>query len=96
MKRRSPLAFWLFVGVAAYVAATVAGLQTARQSAEMRELFQRLSESQESEDDYLREYRMLLLERATFAAYRNVEVVAKEELRMRFPDQPDDVVRVVR
>ena len=96
MKRRSPIAFWLLVGIAAYVAAAVAGLQTARQSAEMRQLFQRLGDSQESEDAQLREYRMLLLERATFAGYHNVELVAKEKLAMRFPDQPEDIVRVVR
>ena len=39
---------------------------------------------------------MLLLERATFAGYHNVELVAKEKLTMRFPDQPEDIVRVVR
>ena len=94
--RRSPLAFWLFLGLAAYAAATVAGLQTAQQSAERRELFQRLSASQDAEDQHLREYRLLLLERATLAGYQNVEVVAKDQLDMRFPDQPNDVVRVVR
>ena len=96
MKRRSPIAGWLLVGIAAYVAATVAGLQTAQQSAERRALFQRLSDSQDRQDGHLRDYRLLLLERATFAGYQNVELLAKEELGMRFPDQPDDVVQVVR
>ena len=96
MTRRSPMGFWLFLGIAGFVAATVAGLQTAQQSAERRELFQRLSASQDREDEHLREYRLLLLERATLAGYQNVEVIAKDQLGMRFPDQPDDVVRVIR
>lgn len=86
MKRGSPVTFWLLLGLAAYATATITGVQTARQSAEMRELFQRLTASQQIEDGLLREYRMLLLERATLAGYHNIERIAADELGMRFPD----------
>ncbi len=93
MKRRSPVKFWLALGLAAYALATITGVQTVRQSSERRDLFQRLTASQRTEDSHLREYRMLLLERATLAGYHNVERVAEEELDMRFPTT---VVRVER
>lgn len=93
MKRRSRVTFWLVLGLAAYAAATITGVQTARQSSEVRELFQRLTASQQTEDGHLREYRLLLLERATLAGYHNVERIAADELGMRFPDT---VVKVER
>ena len=91
--KRSPVVFWVIVGVAAYVAAAVTGLQTARQAAELRDMYRQLSEGQQIEDRHLREYRLLLLERATLAGYQNVEPIARDELNMRFPA---DVVRVER
>ena len=89
--KRHGASFWLAVGLAAYVGVVVAGVQTARQSAERRALFQRLTASQEVEDANLREYRMLLLERATVAGYQNIEPIARDVLGMRFPNE---VVRV--
>ncbi len=71
----------------AYVGAAVAGVQTARQADEVRTLFQRLSDNRKVQDDHLREYRLLLLERATFAGTQNVEPVAAERLGMRFPTE---------
>ena len=68
------------------------GVQTVRQSAERRALFQRLTASQEVEDANLREYRMLLLERATVTSYNTVEPIARDQLGMDFPD---DVVKVL-
>lgn len=91
--KRSPVVVWLLVGLAAYAAATVTALQTVRQAAQMRGLYRQLSESQHIEDRYLRDYRLLLLERATLAGYQSVEPIARAELNMRFPD---DVVRVTR
>ena len=91
--KRSPVVFWVVVGVAAYAAAAVTGLQTARQAAELRDMYRQLSEGQQLEDRHLREYRLLLLERATLAGYQNVEPIARDELNMRFPA---DVVRVER
>lgn len=93
MKTRSPMAFWLLLGGAAYLGAAVIGVQTARQAHEWRALFRDLAASQSAEDDHLREYRLLLLERATLAGYQNVERLAQEQLGMRFPEQ---VVKVRR
>ena len=91
--KRSPVLFWALVALAAYAATAVTGLQTARQAAELRGLYRQLSEGQQIEDRHLREYRLLLLERATLAGYQNVEPTARDELNMRFPA---DVVRVER
>ena len=85
-------ALWLSVCLAAYLGVVVVGVQTVRQSAERRALFQRLTASQEVEDANLREYRMLLLERATVTSYNTVEPIARDQLGMDFPD---DVVKVL-
>ena len=84
---------WLALALGAAVAVALAGVQTARQTTQMRESFAQLAAVRQQEDDYLREYRLLLLERATFAGYQNVERVAAAELDMRFPEA---VVRVGR
>lgn len=84
---------WLALALGAAVAVALAGVQTARQSTQMRESFAQLAAARQQEDDYLREYRLLLLERATFAGYQNVERIAAAELDMRFPEA---VVRVGR
>lgn len=83
---------WLSVCLVAYLGVVVMGVQTVRQSAERRALFQRLTASQEVEDANLREYRMLLLERATVTSYNTVEPIARDQLGMDFPD---DVVKVL-
>lgn len=84
---------WMLVGVVGWIGIAVTGVESARQSGEMRDLFQRLSTNQQTQDGLLAEYRLLLLERATLAAYQNVERIAVEELDMEFPD---DVRRVER
>ena len=86
MRPPAPRTFWLALGLAACLASGLVALQTVRQTTEMRETFQALVAAREREDDYLREYRLLLLERATFAGYQNVERVAGSELDMAFPD----------
>ena len=88
-----PRARWLALALGAAAAVALVGLQTARQTTQMRESFARLAAVRQQEDDYLREYRLLLLERATFAGYQNVERVAAAELDMGFPEA---VVRVGR
>lgn len=95
MSERSPGRFWLVFGLAAYAAAAVTGVQTALQSDEVRSYNQRLSDIQTAQDEHMTRHRLLLLERATFAGYLNVERVAREELDMRFP-LPQEVVRVQR
>ena len=93
MTRPAPRASWLVVGLAASLAAALVAVQSVRQSTQMRETFQRLAAAQAREDDHLREYRLLLLERATFAGYQNVERVAAAELDMTFPDAVVQVAR---
>ena len=93
MKDRPATGFWLVFGLAAYAAVAVTGVQTAVQSNEVRAYNQRLSDIQSVQDEHLTRHRLLLLERATFAGYLNVERAAREELGMRFPDE---VVKVPR
>lgn len=77
----------MLLGTAAWAGIAIAGIETARQSGEMRDLFQRLSTNQEVQDRLLAEYRLLLLEQATLASYLNLESVATDDLDMRFPEQ---------
>lgn len=77
----------MLLGIATWTGIAVAGIETARQSGEMRDLFQRLSTNQEIQDRLLAEYRLLLLEQATLASYLNLESVATDDLDMRFPEQ---------
>ena len=87
MKNRASSGLWLVAGIAAYAAVAVTGVQTAVQSAEVRGYNQRLSELKASQDVYMTRHRLLLLERATFAGYLNVERVARQELGMGFPQE---------
>lgn len=91
--KQKPEVPWLAVCLAASLAAAVVGVQTVRQSTQMRETFQRLVTAREREDEHLREYRLLLLERGTFAGYQNVERVAATELDMAFPEAVVQVAR---
>ena len=77
----------MMLGIAAWAGIAVAGIETARQSGAMRDLFQRLSTNQEVQDGLLAEYRLLLLEQATLASYLNLESVATDDLDMRFPER---------
>ena len=90
---RSSTGLWVAFGLATYAAIAVTGVQTAVQSNEVRGYNQRLSDIQAVQDEHLTRHRLLLLERATFAGYLNVERVAREELGMGFPQE---VVRVRR
>ena len=90
---RASTGLWVAFGLAAYVAIAITGVQTAVQSNEVRAYNQRLSDIRAVQDAHLTRHRLLLLERATFAGYLNVERVAREELGMGFPQE---VVRVPR
>lgn len=87
VKRLSPSALWTAIGLSAYLGIAVAGVQTARQADQVRGLFQQLSDHRKVQDDHLREYRLLLLERATFAGTQSVAPVAAQQLGMRFPTE---------
>ena len=75
----------MLLGIAAWAGIAVAGIETARQSGEMRDLFQRLSTNQEVQDRLLAEYRLLLLERATLASYLNIESIATDDSQHAVP-----------
>jgi len=77
----------MVLGIVAWAGIAVAGIETARQSGEMRDLFQRLSTNQEVQDGLLAEYRLLLLEQATLASYLNLGSVATDDLDMQFPER---------
>ncbi|MDE0038298.1 MAG: cell division protein FtsL [Gammaproteobacteria bacterium] len=87
MKRPTRSGLWMVLGIVAWAGIAVAGIETARQSGEMRDLFQRLSTNQEVQDGLLAEYRLLLLEQATLASYLNLESVATDDLDMQFPER---------
>ena len=87
MKPASRGGIWMLLGIATWTGIAVAGIETARQSGEMRDLFQRLSTNQQVQDRLLAEYRLLLLEQATLASYLNLESVATDDLDMSFPEQ---------
>ena len=93
MKRSSVGGFWMLLGLAVWIGVAVTGIQTARQSAEMRGLFQQLSDNLDTQDGLLAEYRLLLLEQATVESYLHIESVAAERLDMRFPEQVRRVER---
>ncbi len=93
MKRPAPLTRWMLISLVVYAGVAVTGVLVARQSSEMRDLFQRLTHSEAIRDEHLRQYRLLLLERATLTGYQNVERVAEQRLGMRFPET---VVKVAR
>ena len=93
MRRPTRGGVWMLLGVVAWTGIAITGIQTARQSSEMRGLFQRLSTNQEVQDRLLAEYRLLLLERATLASYLNIESVATDDLNMQFPEQVRRVER---
>jgi cell division protein FtsL len=91
--RRSRSAFWAGLAAVVYAAITITGVQTARQSHDLRQIYQQLSATQTAKDQQLEEYRLLLLERATFAAHQNVDRVAAEQLGMLFPENVVEVER---
>ena len=93
MSRLTRGGLWMLLGIAVWMGIAVTGIQTARQSGEMRALFQRLSTNQEIQDRLLAEYRLLLLEQATLASYLNLERVATDDLNMQFPEQVRRVER---
>ena len=77
--------------VVALLAVVVSGIQVAYSTSEVRELHAKLQEARHIQDDELAEHSRLLLERATLAAYQNVERMAQVELGMQFPKQVERV-----
>ena len=62
-------------------------------SNERRNLFIELSENQVEQDRLLEERTRLLIERGALSAYQNVDRIAIDELKMKFPDGSEQIVR---
>jgi len=67
------------------VVAVGSGIQVALSAHQTRTLHAQLETAQKAQDDALAVQSRLLIERATLAAYQNVERAAQTELNMQFP-----------
>ena len=74
-------------------AVAASGLSLVRAAQQMRSLHSALDVLQSAQDRQMAEYSRLLLERSTFASLQTVEVVAIEELQMKFPLEVEGVVQ---
>ena len=74
-------------------AVAASGLSLVKAAQQMRSLHSALDVLQSAEDRQMAEYSRLLLERSTFASLQTVEVVAMEELQMKFPLEVEGVVQ---
>lgn len=93
MADRSTSTIWLGAAALTLAAAAATAVATVVQSDDVRGHNQRLSHLQAQQDSEMTRRRLLLLERATFAGYLNVERVARDELHMRFPREIVQVAR---
>lgn len=75
------------------VAAAASGLSLVKAAQQMRSLHSALDVLQSAQDRQMAEYSRLLLERSSFASLQTVEVVAIEELQMKFPLEVEGVVQ---
>ena len=82
---------YLVIGSALYLGIAVTGLYVAAGSQEMRALFQQMSDNQKYRDSLLAEHSRLLLERATYSTYQNIDRIAEAQLHMKFPERPERV-----
>lgn len=82
---------WLLIGVLVYLGIAATGIGVARSSQETRALYYALEQDQRAQDQLLAQYSRLLLERSTFASFRNVDEVAARRLGMRFPEKVERV-----
>ena len=82
-------ALWL----ALLVAVVASGIQVAYSANETRDLHEALEAAQTSHDEAMAAQSRLLIERATLAAYQNVERTAQLELNMRFPQTVERVLQ---
>ncbi len=74
-------------------AVAASGLSLVKAAQQMRSLHSALDVLQSAQDRQMAEYSRLLLERSTFASLQTVEVVATEELKMKFPLEVEGVVQ---
>jgi len=79
--------------IALTIAVAASGLSLVKAAQQMRSLHSALDVLQTAQDRQMADYSRLLLERSTFASLQTVEVVAIEELQMKFPLEVEGVVR---
>ena len=68
------------------------GLALVDSAQQMRSLHSGLDTLQSKQDRLMAQYSRLLLERSAFAGLQTVEIVASEELNMRFPRKIEAIV----
>ena len=84
---------WLVVALCGLVGSSITGNLVVDRSNERRNLFIELSENQVEQDRLLEERTRLLIERGALSAYQNVDRIAIDELKMKFPDGSEQIVR---
>lgn len=75
------------------VGSSVTGSLVVDRSNERRNLFIELTKNQIEQDNLLQERTRLLIERGALSAYQNVDRIAIDELKMKFPDGSERIVR---
>ena len=84
---------WLIVALCGLVGSSVTGSLVVDRSNERRNLFIELTKNQIEQDELLQERTRLLIERGALSAYQNVDRIAIDELKMKFPDGSERIVR---
>ena len=83
------------VSLAGLVGSIFTGVSIVDRSNERRTLFIELTDNQNEQDQLLEERTRLLIERGALTAYQNVDRIAIDELKMRFPDGAEKVVGAI-
>ena len=90
---RYDLSRWhLLVLLVITVSLISSGLALVQAAQSMRFLHSELDQLQTRQHRLMAEYSRLLLERSSFASLQTVETVARQELRMQFPQTIEEVV----
>lgn len=85
-QRKTVPAQWVAGVVILLMGIFYSGLRLVESADEMRFLYRSMDELQTNQNILLANYSRLLLERSTLASMQTVEVVAKTELQMFFPE----------
>ena len=87
--------FCVTIALAALVGSMFTGISIVDKSNERRALFIKLTDNQNEQDQLLEERTRLLIERGALSAYQNVDRIAIDELKMRFPEGAEQVVSAI-
>ena len=84
---------WLVIALCGLLGSSITGNLVVDRINERRNLFIELSENQVEQDRLLEERTRLLIERGALSAYQNVDRIAIDELKMKFPDGSEQIVK---